>query len=922
MSSGGLTRYRQKRDFSRTPEPAGTTGRSDQALSFVVQRHAARRLHYDLRLEWRGVMKSWAVTRGPSMDPADKRLAVEVEDHPLDYASFEGTIPKPSYGGGVVQVWDRGSWAPLDPATVDQDLAKGELKFVLSGERLKGGFVLVRMRPRRGSPDRHDNWLLIKERDSAATPGAGDAVLKADTSVLSGRTLDEISAGDEINAGAQTGPETKSPAKTASAARSATKTAPAKSASATKTTSRKRASSRTAPSGRPSSKTPPAVKSSVKSAPVTPAPTTPTPIRSRQAATAIPTFVPPQLCKPVDTPPTGDAWVHELKLDGYRLQLRVEAGAPILRTRTGLDWTARFPPIAKAAIALPDCLMDGEAVALDAKGHPSFSALQATLSGEQRAPMVYFVFDLLHDAKRDLRDQPLETRKRLLRSLLPKDQTVIRYLDHFGGPGEAVLTSACGLGMEGIVSKRIDAPYRSGRGDSWTKSKCRGRDEFLVGGWTTDKRGRDLGALLLGARRDGKLVYLGKVGTGFTEASRADLSRRLSPLRAAASPFTGRQPARTSDVTWVTPELVVEIAYGGWTEGEGLLRHASFVGVREDKPAADVTSPDPPAREVASPDAPARDVASPDPPARVKQAAARREGTPAISHPDRVLWPATSKTPAVTKADLAAYYTLYADRILAGSGGRPLSIIRAPEGISGQLFFQRHAMRGQSPLIGAVTVAGQAKPYLRIDDIAGLVALAQISVVELHPWGARADTPDTPDRLVFDLDPAEGLDFAAVIDAAIELRDRLATLGLTGFARVTGGKGMHVVVPLRVSPRGSLPGWPEAKQFARLVCVMMERDAPDHYTTTLAKQARGGKIFLDYLRNDRTATAIAAWSPRGRPGAPIARPVPWTTVRPGLDPAGWRLPEMLDAKPQRDPWQDFETAAGDLRDAIGRAAKA
>jgi len=881
-SPATLTRYREKRDFSRTPEPAGKVRRAGQALSFVVQRHAARRLHYDLRLEWHGVMKSWAVTRGPSLDPADKRLAVEVEDHPIDYASFEGTIPKPDYGGGTVQIWDRGTWAPLDPDTVDQDLAAGELKFVLAGERLNGGFVLVRMKSRRGESEQRHNWLLIKERDSAATPGAGDVVLQADTSVTSGRTMDEIAEANGQGAAA----EKPGSGKQASGATKAGVT-------------RSRKESPTA--GKASARTA-AVTTEVKRT----APAKSTRLPSRD--TAVPRFIAPQLCKLVDTPPGGDAWVHELKLDGYRLQLRAEAGQPVLRTRTGLDWTERFPSIAKAAAALPDCLMDGEAVALDAKGHPSFAALQATLAGEQRAPIVYFVFDLLHDGHRDLRNEPLETRKRLLRPMIPVGETVLRYLDHFAGPGETVLGSACELGMEGIVSKRRDGRYTSGRGDSWTKAKCRGRDEFLVGGWTMDKKGRGLGALLVGAHRDGKLVYLGRVGTGFSAALGDDLVRRLTPLRTSASPFVGRQPARTSDVTWATPELVAEVAYGGWTEAEGLLRHPSFLGLREDKPAAEVTPPDPPAKPEGGPA---------DPSAKPSSRAA---GTLTISHPDRVLWPATNATPAVTKADLAAYYARFADRLLAQIGGRPLSVVRAPDGVTGQLFMQRHLLRGQSPLIGTVKIAGQSQPYLRIDDPSGLAALAQISVVELHPWGARADTPDIPDRLVFDFDPAEGLRFGAVIDAAQELRKRLKQVGLTGFARVTGGKGMHVVVPLAQPRRGAAPGWPKAKQFARLICAGMAQDAPDRYTTTMAKQARGGKIFLDYLRNDRFATAIASWSPRGRSGAPIACSVSWSAVKSGLDPAGWHLPALLDTTPP-DPWSDFDAAGGDLRAAIVKATK-
>ena len=617
-----LTRYRAKRDFTRTPEPAGKTRGPGKALSFVVQRHAARRLHYDLRLEWRGVMKSWAVTRGPSMDPADKRLAVEVEDHPLDYASFEGTIPKPSYGGGTVQVWDRGEWAPLDPATVDADLDRGELKFVLSGERLNGRFVLVRMRPRHGETETHHNWLLIKERDSAATPGAGDAVLKAATSVLSGRTMEEIAAGD-----------TPAPAETGDGEH-------------VETNAKKKATRPTKPK---TAKQPDPKRKPRASAKQSAAPRSAAPLRARKprAATAMPRFIAPQLCKLVDTPPTGPSWVHELKLDGYRLQLRVEAGTPVIRTRTGLDWTDRFPSIAKAAGSLPDCLLDGEAVALDAKGHPSFSALQATLAGEDDAQIVYYVFDLLHDGTRDFLNEPLRTRKQRLREIMPRHDPVLRYLDHFAGPGQAVLASACELSMEGIVSKRLDARYSSGRGDGWTKAKCRGRDEFLVGGWTKDKKGRGLGALLVGAMRNGNLVYLGRVGTGFSARLAEDLLRRLAPLKAAESPFVGRQPARTSDVAWVRPDLVVEVAYGGWTETDGLLRHASFQGVREDKPAAEVTPPERPAmnRNVAADPA-----EEPDPaPGRARprsgptRARARRDANQiTITHPDRVLWPETA----------------------------------------------------------------------------------------------------------------------------------------------------------------------------------------------------------------------------------------------------------------------------------------
>lgn len=804
MARAALDRYRAKRDFRRSPEPEGGTPQEGR-LAFVVQRHAARRLHYDLRLEWGGVLKSWAVTRGPSLDPADKRLAVEVEDHPLDYAGFEGVIPKPGYGAGVVQLFDRGAWAPLDPDQVEENLAKGELKFVLAGERLRGGFLLVRLKPRRGENPRQPNWLLIKERDSMARPGEGDAVLQAETSIATGRTLAAIEAG----------------------------------------------------------------------------------------TAAIPDFVEPQLCRLVDTPPSGAAWRHEPKLDGYRVQLRVEGGKARLLTRTGLDWTARFGPLARAARALPDGLVDGEVVALDAKGETSFAALQAHLAGERRATLLYHAFDLLHDGSRDLRGEPLRARKAALRNWLPEGDPW-RFVGDFDAPGAQMLASACRLALEGIVSKRQDAPYSSGRGEAWVKSKCRGREEFVVGGFSPQASGRGLGALLVGLQRDGRFAYAGRVGTGFNAVASSRLLKRLETLRRKSSPFEQGAPARLSDVTWVDPELVVEVAYGGWTE-EGILRHASFLGEREDKPAETVEATPP-----AKPPAP-------------------RRGTSArLSNPGRVLWPGP---PAVTKEALAAHYERFADRILAHVAGRPLSVLRAPGGLGKPLFFQRHAGNAPSPALREVHIEGQDKPYMAVDDAAGLAALAQMSALELHPWGATAARPEIPDRLVFDLDPAEGVEMPAIIACAKELRARLKALGLAAFPRVTGGKGLHLVVPLAIPARGAAADWAAAKSFARLLCTLMVRDAPDRYTVTLAKKARTGKIFLDYLRNDRLATAIANWSPRARPGAPLAHPIAWSAVKPGLDPAALTLPALADARMPPDPWRGFDAAAIPLNDAIRRLTR-
>lgn len=820
-----LGAYRAKRDFSRSPEPAGVVKRPGKKLAFVVQKHDATRLHYDFRLEWGGVLKSWAVTRGPSLDPADKRLAVEVEDHPLDYGGFEGVIPE-GYGAGVVQLWDRGNWAPLRPDSVEADLAKGELKFVVAGERLRGGFVLVRLKPRAGEkPGRH-NWLLIKEHDSMATPGAGDAVLRDETSVKSGRSLAEIGA-------------------------------------------------------KPGRKGvwPPPERGEGDVGP-----------RARKAR-AMPDFVEPQLCKLVATPPSGPEWLHELKLDGYRCQLRVQGGIAAIRTRTGLDWTPRFAPLARAAAGLADGLADGEVVALDPQGQPSFATLQAVLAGESRAPMAFYLFDLLFQGGSDLRPQPLKQRKAALKGWLAGAPAPLVYLDDFRAPGEAMLASACELKMEGIVSKRADAPYSAGRGDAWTKAKCRGRDEFIIGGWTPEKSGRGLGALLMGAMRDGRLVHLGRVGTGFSGTVAERLMARLKPLKQARSPFADPQPPGSGAVTWVKPELVAEIAYGGWT-GDGRLRHASFQGLREDKPAEAVEPPPAPVPALPAP-----------PPAKLR-----------LTHPEKVLWPATADSPPITKADLAAYYESHAEAILASAGGRPLSVVRAPEGIGGELFFQRHAMPGQSPLIGAVAMPGQRRAFLRVDDMAGLLAMAQMSVVELHPSGALADDPTLPDRLVFDLDPAEGLDFGAVVEAGKELNRRLKSLGLTTFPRVTGGKGLHLVVPLR---REGV-GWPAAKQFAHLVCAQMEQEMPDRFVTNMAKKLRTGRIFLDYLRNDLLSTAIASWSPRARPGAPVSRPVAWSAVKADLVPNATRLAAVRDVRPGRDPWSGFAAAAGSLTGAIER----
>ncbi len=794
-----LAAYRSKRDFARTPEPeaAAAAARSGKRLGFVVQKHSATRLHWDLRLEWRGVLKSWAVTNEPVQDPAIKRLAVEVEDHPLAYGRFEGTIPKGHYGAGTVAIWDRGLWAPLHAARVEDDLAAGHLKFVLAGERMRGGFALIRLKPKPKERNPGRNWLLVKERDGHAEPS--------------------------------------SPRKPA----------------------------------RP---------------PVSAA------------------FLPMQHCVAAESPPTGRDWLHELKLDGYRLQLAVSGGRVMLRTRTGLDWTSRFPTIATVGALLPDAVLDGEAVALNAEGMPDFAALQATLGEGRKHPLAYFAFDLLREGEEDLRPLPQRERKARLRKLLAAvSGDVLRYTEDFAAPGEAVLRSACRLAMEGVVSKRADKPYREGRSGHWIKTKCRGREELVVGGWSRDRHRRGLGALLVGARREGRLVYLGRVGTGFPGATSRALLARLAPLERKTSPFEGRQPARTGDVHWARPVLVAQAAFAGWTE-EGLLRQASFIALREDKPPQEVEMPSaPPKSTPATPRASSRGAAT--------------TGTtppPRLTHPERILWPATDGQSAITKASLAAYYLRLAPLLLPHLRGRPLSILRTPDGIEAERFFQRHAMRGMSPLLKQVRIPGQPKPYLMIEDEGGLLALAQISATELHPWGAMADRSDQPDRIVFDLDPGPGVAFAAIRAAARRVRDLLAERGLTGFPRISGGKGIHVVVPIAAPRRGPAPDWPRAKAFALELCRMLEKEDPAHFTTRMAKSAREGRIFLDYLRNDRLSTAIASWSPRARSGAPVARPLTWSALARVDRADAARLPSLLTGRLPADPWADFAEAAAPL----------
>jgi len=888
VASRKLASYRTKRDFSKTAEP---TGRARIAASlnrrFVIQKHDATRLHYDLRLEFDSVFKSWAVTRGPSLDPAEKRLAVEVEDHPLDYGDFEGTIPKGQYGGGTIEIWDRGFWLADNPA---KGLAKGDLKFALLGEKLKGEWVLVRMKHDRNGGKR-TNWLLIKHRDEYAKSGDADRVLDDDKSVASGRTMRQIADGKgkapapfmmhkRMIGAAAVWDSNKGVAANAHARQPKPKIA-ARSRLGTKNIKTKESSVR----------------------------------RARSTKAEMPDFVRPQLCKLTSRPPSVDGWMHEIKFDGYRIQMRVEDGEVSLKTRKGLDWTNRFSTIAKAAAKLPDVIIDGEIVALNKAGEPDFSAMQAALSNGSTDDLVFFAFDMLFFAGEDLRQAPLFERKKRLRKILVKvirvNRSPIRYVEHFKAGGDAILDSARRAGLEGIVSKKSNSTYRSGRSDSWLKAKCRPGQEVVIGGWkTTAGKFR---SLMVGMHKGKHLFYAGIVGTGYGAGSVKRLMPELKATATSKSPFSGRgAPPGGKDVHWVRPDLVAEIEYAGLT-GDGMVRQASFKGLREDKSAREV-----------QPEA-LRTVENAGLNSRTKQGSSRSSTTATvlgitITKPDKALWPDAGDGVPVTKLDLAAYFEAVGKWLLPHIEGRPCSILRAPDGINGSTFFQRHIIPGMSKNLEEVHVFDDRKPYLQVKSSEGLIAIAQTAGLELHPWNCAPGRVDVPGRLVFDLDPAPDVDFAGVIMAAKEMRERLITVGLASFCKTTGGKGLHVVTPLSYAARDAVT-WREAKAFAQEVCAQMTADSPDRYLINMSKSQRTGKIFLDYLRNDRKATAVAPLSPRARVGATVSMPITWSQVKAGLDAKRFTVRTGPALIKRGNVWVDYDDVAASLKAAIKKLAR-
>jgi bifunctional non-homologous end joining protein LigD len=814
MPADPLARYNEKRDFTKTAEPRGTfdTLPWGNGNGFMVQKHDATRLHYDFRLEMEGTLKSWAVTRGPSLNPDDKRLSVRTEDHPLSYATFEGTIPKGEYGGGTVMLWDWGTWTPDPRKDPRKTIEEGHLHFTLAGQRMNGEWIMFRLKPRPG--DRAENWILRKVNDEHAGSSTG-LTEKYLTSIKTGRTMQEIAAGKK--------------AKELSAFQKAMN-AP----SSNGEEGRPKAGGRGSARGKTS---PPARAKRARS---------PSPSRG-----GLPKFREPQKATLVDHVPPGSAWIHEMKFDGYRCLLSVGGGEARVYTRTGLDWSDKFPEIVEAAreLEVGSALLDGEIVKLDEKGNSNFSALQQAISEGGRG-LTLFLFDALEIDGEDVARLPNLERKERLASLVGEGKPpFILYADHIVGAGEKLFDAMCEAGGEGIISKKADAPYRGTRTKAWLKIKCTRRQEFVIIGWSeSDKKGRGFRALLLGLHEGGKLRYAGKVGTGFSNAVQQDLRARLEKI-AADKPAAAVPRAEARGARWVEPQLVAEVAYAEFT-AEKVVRHASFLGLRGDKPARDVVEE------------------RPEPLPEPAAARAPDDGIK-ISNPERVIDPSSS----ITKGELAAYYRAVAPMMLVWSANRPISLVRCPQGRAKKCFFQKHDAGTFGPHVLHIPIEekrGEIEDYIYFADQTGLMACVQMGTIEFHGWGSRVENVEKADRLVFDLDPDEGLDFEEVKRAARDLKRFLADMGLQTFPLLTGGKGLHVVVPL--TPEAE---WPEVKDFAQRFCVALATAEPDRFTANLAKARRKGRIFLDYLRNQRGATAIMPYSARAREGAPVSAPIIW-----------------------------------------------
>jgi bifunctional non-homologous end joining protein LigD len=793
--SDPLAEYNRKRDFARTKEPAGKRESSKGGNRFIVQKHDATRLHWDFRLEADGVLKSWAVTKGPSNDPEIKRLAVRTEDHPMSYAEFEGSIPKGEYGGGTVMLWDEGTWEPVEGKSW-KDIDKGHLHFVLHGQRMKGEWLLIRLKPRKG--EKRENWLLRKLDDEHA--GEGDTLVEQElTSVLTGRPMAAIAAdpGGEHSLKGK-----KGKAFTAEMEKAAAH------------------NERAAP-------------------------------KRKRRTGALPKFRKPQLATLVDAVPAGNGWMHEIKFDGYRALIAASGADVKVWTRNEKDWTDKFAPLVEriAALNLPPCLIDGEIVALDKNGNPHFSTLQQVLKRghSEQGPedrLDYFAFDLLELEGEDLTALSNIERKERLEALLRDARPPVRVADHVIGAGEKLYDAMCRAGQEGIISKRIEASYSGRRTKDWVKVKCTRRQEFVIVGYSgSSAKGRPFASILLAQNEGGDLVYKGKVGTGFDSETLADLAGAFSRIERKTAPVAVDR-AEARGVTWLTPKLVAEVAFAEFT-AEGRVRHGSFLGLRSDK-AAKAVKPETP-----------------------RKTPAAAESDVKISSRDRVIFPDSGET----KGDLADYYAAVAPLMLPFAAHRPVSLVRCPQGRAKKCFFQKHDAGSFGSHVRAVPITekdGGSEDYLFIEDSDGILACVQMGTIEFHGWASRSAAVEKPDRMIFDLDPDEGLDFGDVKRAAADIRDKLADIGLTSYAMLSGGKGVHVIVPL--TPGHS---WDMHKDFSSRFSRALAAAEPDRFTATMSKAKRKGRIFIDWLRNQRGATAVVPYSARARQNAPVAVPISW-----------------------------------------------
>ena len=819
VARSSLSVYQRKRDFEHTTEPRGAVGRAGHLRSFVVQKHAARSLHYDFRLAIDGTLKSWAMPKGPSLDPSVKRMAVQVKDHPLAYADFEGTIPPKHYGAGNVIVWDRGTWSPVGNAR--RGLRDGHLKFDLNGTKLRGRWALVRMKSR--ADERQTNWLLMKERDAEARDAESFDVLVAEPDSVVGP----------------------------------------------------------APASPPAS--PPA---SLRSSP----------------RSALPAFLAPQLATLVSAIPTGDDWIYEIKFDGYRLLTRVEGASVRCFTRSGSDWSSKLRTLVDVirALKLAPCWLDGEVVVLNVDGVPDFQALQNAFDAKSTQALTYFVFDLPFFDGSDLRSQPLAARRERLRKVLAANpQTSLRFSEAFTGSAAVLLVSARKAGLEGLIGKRRDSMYRSGaRSTEWVKLKVMQRQEFVIGGYTDPKGARTgIGALLLGTHdAKGVLRYAGNVGIGFDQRALEALKNRLGPLSAAQSPF-GDAPGTVGSrgavkPHWVAPSLLAEVSFAQWTS-TGRLRQAVFHGLRDDKPARQVEKEKPMRASALAP--------SRKPPS----------GEPHLSHPERVIDPASG----VTKGELVEFYTRIAPLMLPHLKARPIALLRAPEGVDGPQFFQKHA--DENTLLGIESQIESLDPghgpLLVVTAARGLQSAAQMNVIELHTWNTTTRAPTHPDRMVFDLDPGEGVAWPAVCEAARLMHAFLAELGLTSLVKTSGGKGLHLIVPLAAKHE-----WQLVRQFSRAIVVHLSQVVPERFVSKSGPRNRIGKIFVDYLRNGWGATTASAWSPRARPGIGVSVPVEWSELEQIESGAHWSVRD-IDRLMTRgnSPWGMLGTS----RQTLGKAMR-